>query len=154
MLTSSSSLLRGAGILRRLPLLVNLPSSRCRSCHRLVSSTTATTTTTNNTAAALLLQEPDPSLVDAASAPSDFDNSATVYRDFVTPQDGAILLADLIAKLKRYERVETAYHILQVQCAIANSHFILFVFYLKQSTIRKRPLGCRHCPIQGNGAER
>jgi alkylated DNA repair protein alkB homolog 7 len=46
---------------------------------------------------------PDPSLVDARSAPVGFDPSfAVVYRDFLTPQEAETLAQDVLGRMKRY----------------------------------------------------
>jgi hypothetical protein len=47
------------------------------------------------------LQQPDPKLVDASSAPADFAGSASVYRNFISEQENEMLLTDLRDKLKR-----------------------------------------------------
>jgi hypothetical protein len=47
------------------------------------------------------LQQPDPELVDASSAPVDFAGSASVYRNFISEQENEMLLTDLRDKLKR-----------------------------------------------------
>jgi hypothetical protein len=49
----------------------------------------------------IALQQPDPELVDASSAPADFAGSASVYPNFISEQENEILLTDLRDKLKR-----------------------------------------------------
>ncbi|EEC43287.1 predicted protein [Phaeodactylum tricornutum CCAP 1055/1] len=45
--------------------------------------------------------DPDPSLLNATKAPLDFDNSASVYREFITEAQEQTLIEELQAKLKR-----------------------------------------------------
>jgi hypothetical protein len=47
------------------------------------------------------LQQSDPKLIDASSAPADFAGSASVYRNFISEQENEILVTDLRDKLKR-----------------------------------------------------
>jgi hypothetical protein len=59
--------------------------------------------TTTTTASSMTTILPDPSLVDARMAPSDFTpDCAVVYPDFVTATEGDLLVNDLFARMKRY----------------------------------------------------
>jgi len=48
-------------------------------------------------------RNPNPEMVDARQAPSDFDaSSAVVYRDFISEEEEEILTRDIQARFKRY----------------------------------------------------
>ena len=51
-------------------------------------------------------RNPNPEMVDARQAPSDFDaSSAVVYRDFISEEEEEILTRDIQARFKRYDVV-------------------------------------------------
>ena len=43
----------------------------------------------------------DPSLVDASFAPPDYDHSAVVYPNMIDQEESAVLVDDLLTRLKR-----------------------------------------------------
>jgi hypothetical protein len=89
---------------------------------RLQASIRSLTTTNSNNSS--IQSKPDTSLVDARNAPSDFTpDCAVVYRDFLTSEEGDLLVEDILSRMKRY--VQTVR-----ETAIIRSYPFLIFFML------------------------
>lgn len=92
--------------------------------------------------------DPDPSLLNATKAPLDFDNSASVYREFITEAQEQTLIEELQAKLKRY-----AHGAAVALFTDRITSYRFNVFFLK-IPVSKRTLGCGNCRLPRNWSHR